>query len=381
MNILNVNHLIDPITGGGTAERTFQMSRFLAKSGVHCHILTTAKGITPERIQALHGIDITSPALLSERFFIPRIRFATIKKLVQNADVIHLMGHWTVLNALVYYAARMLKKPYVVCPAGALPVYGRSPIFKKIYNFWVGRSIIANANGWIAITPEETGNFMPYGVTAEQITVIPNGVDVANFLCHEDATFRNQYKLGTAPFILFMGRLNMIKGPDLLVQAFARIADQFPEHHLVMAGPDGGMLDELINAVQNFDLLHRIHFIGYIGGVEKSYAYAAAELLVIPSRQEAMSIVVLEAGASGTPVLLTDCCGFNDVATVEGGKVVPATTEGLAAGLSELLKQRDELPRMGSNLKQFVTRQYAWQSLVDRYIQMYQKLLAVQRSC
>jgi glycosyltransferase involved in cell wall biosynthesis len=378
LTILNVNHLIDPVTGGGTAERTFQMSCFLAKNGFNCLLLTTDKGVTPERIQALHGVNITLLPSLSERFFIPRSGFSTIRELVHQADIIHLMGHWTVLNALVYYAARMQKKPYVICPAGALPIYGRSKILKKIYNILVGHSIIANARAWIAVTPEETEHFAPYGVTAGQIAVIPNGVDLADFLQHDDMAFRNRYKLGKSPFILFMGRLNMIKGPDLLLQAFARIADQFLEHHLVMAGPDGGMADDLINTAQQLGLMNRIHFIGYIGGTEKSYAYAAADLLVIPSRQEAMSIVVLEAGAGGTPVLLTDQCGFDEVAAVEGGKVVPATAEGLAEGLAALLGQYKELPRMGNNLKKFVTQQFAWQSLVGRYIQLYQKLLADQ---
>ncbi len=57
--------------------------------------------------------------------------------------------------------------------------------------------------------------------------------------------FRSRYRLGNDPFIMFIGRLNHIKGPDLLLQAFCNVRDKLNGYHLVFAGPDGGMLREL----------------------------------------------------------------------------------------------------------------------------------------
>ena len=94
------------------------------------------------------------------------------------------------------------------------------------------------------------------------------------------------------------------------------------------------MLNELRRMVEASDVRNRVHFTGHIGGTEKSEAYRAADFLVIPSRQEAMSIVVLEAGITGTPVLITDQCGFDDVAAVAGGIVVAASVEGLQEGIA-----------------------------------------------
>ena len=152
MKILNVNHLLDPVTGGGTAERTFQMSRVLVKAGVNCSILTTNIGLTTERMKALQGVEVIALHCLSKRFYIPRFSYRKIRKLVESVDIVHLMGHWTFLNALVYFIAGRLGKPYVVCPAGALPIYGRSRVFKAIYNYFVGKKIMDNAAGYIAIT-------------------------------------------------------------------------------------------------------------------------------------------------------------------------------------------------------------------------------------
>jgi len=75
----------------------------------------------------------------------------------------------------------------------------------------------------------------------------------------------------------------------------------------VFAGPDGGMLKSLKNIVRENGLDERVHFVGYLDHSYKYLAYDEAEFLVIPSRMEAMSIVVLEAGVIGTPVLHYKC--------------------------------------------------------------------------
>jgi glycosyltransferase involved in cell wall biosynthesis len=118
-----------------------------------------------------------------------------------------------------------------------------------------------------------------------------------------------------------------------------------------------------------------VHFVGYVDGEEKLAAYRSAQLLVIPSRQEAMSIVVLEAGISGTPVLITDQCGFNDVAIVNGGIVVSASVESIQKGLIEILKDAEKLRSMGRNLKKYVEDKFTWKKAVERYLQLYCKIL------
>jgi glycosyltransferase involved in cell wall biosynthesis len=375
MKILNVNTSLDPVNGGGTAERTFQMSRFLAKAGADCTVLVTDLGLTPERIKELQGVEVVAYPCLSKRFYIPRGSYKKIWNLVADTDIIHLMNHWSFLNALVYLMAKDLQKPYVVCPAGALSIYGRSRILKRLYNLIIGKNIIRQADGQIAIAPVEMTQFRAYGIPPEKISIIPNGVDAGNFLSNDTGAFRKKFGLGDAPFILFMGRLNSIKGPDLLVQAFCNIRENIKSHHLVFAGPDGGMLNRLKEMAAAANISNRVHFTGYLGGDDKSQAYHAAELLVVPSRQEAMSIVVLEAGVTGTPVLITDQCGFDEVLTIGGGRVVPATTEGLQSGLHEVLKEPDGLNAMGERLKHHVKSHFAWDIIASRYLAYYARHL------
>jgi glycosyltransferase involved in cell wall biosynthesis len=287
------------------------------------------------------------------------------------------MGHWSALNVLVYLTVRYAKKPYVVCPAGALPLFGRSIGLKRFYNLIVGNAIIRNASGWIAVTAGEFPHFEGYGIPASRVTVIPNGVSEEDFRIADKHAFLNRYSLPDVPVILFMGRLNPIKGPDLLLQAFIHARHRFPDYHLVFAGPDGGLLPELLQTVKQAGVAGYVHFLDYVSGDDKSAAYRFAKLLVVPSRQEAMSIVALEAGICGTPVLLTDQCGFSDVRTVDPRLEVPATVAGIASGLIDLLAEPLELERLAPVWRHFVEQRYTWSSIVSRYILLYRNILGL----
>jgi len=376
VRILNVNMSLDPVAGGGTAERTFQISRYLVRAGLQCDVLTMNLNLSDERIKQLKGIKLIALECLLERYFIPKLSQQIIKNAVGNADIIHLMNHWTILNALVYRSARKQNKPYVVCPAGALPLFGRSQKFKYLYNRFIGNHILSNANGHIAIGVNEISHFEKYGVEPDKVSLIPNGINPEDFKTSDVDNFRRKFGLNNSPFILFVGRLNPIKGPDLLLHAFEKINKAFKDYHLVFAGPDGGLLSELKKKSEETKISNRVHFMGYLGGEEKSNAYVAASLLAIPSRQEAMSIVVLEAGIMGTPVLLTDQCGFDEVEQIRGGKVVSASVEGLQNGLRKILKNPDKLKSMGSNLKKHVMDHYTWEKIINKYIELYRQVLS-----
>ena len=376
MHILNVNSSIDFKTGGGMAERTFQMSRSLAKADLFCTVLTINTGHDIARETALFPAEVVAIPLLWRRFYIPRFNWKLIRQLVQSADIVHLMGHWTLLNAIVYIAIRRSNKHYVVCPAGALPIFGRSRWLKKIYNFVIGNAIIRNASGWIAVTGSEFSQFEVYGVNSSKVTVIANGINEEDFHKVDVENFRLKNNLPNLPFILFMGRLNLIKGPDLLLKAFILALGEIGDFHIVFAGPDEGMLPELIKLTAKSGISDRVHFLGFIDGFDKVAAYQLATLLVVPSRQEAMSIVALEAGVCGTPTILTDQCGFSEVRTMEARLEVPATVQGISDGLIYFLGQPELLKSLASDYRNFVLERYTWKSIVEKYFNLYRKITA-----
>ena len=143
----------------------------------------------------------------------------------------------------------------------------------------------------------------------------------------------------------------------------------------MFAGPDGVRLESLKAMSLKTKIEKHVHFIGYIGGDEKSHAYHAAELLAIPSRHEAMSIVALEAGITGTPILITDQCGFDDVEYIGGGIVVPASVKGLQIGLNKFFNSKEELRSIGESLKDYVLENFTWDAIVKKYIELYEQII------
>jgi glycosyltransferase involved in cell wall biosynthesis len=375
MRVLNVVSFLDPVIGGGNVERTLQLTRAFVGRGISCQIVTTRSDNFTFPDFRFEGLKIHYFPLLFKRFNIPLASLTTLRTMVKEADIIHLIGHWSALNALIFFAAKLENKPYVVCPAGALRIYGRSKLLKFLYNWIIGRRIIKNAAGWIAVTPDERSQFQSYGIPEYQINIIPNAINPKDFLVSNLEEFRMKYRLGSNPFILFMGRLNYIKGPDLLLEAFCRNSKMWAQYHLVFAGSDGGLLANLKRMVSEFGECNRIHFLGHIDGHDKSAAYKCAEILVIPSRHEAMSIVVLEAGICGTPVLLTDQCGFDNVQRVGGGVVIPASILGIEEGLSRLLIKTNNLTAMGKRLRNYVEADFTWTEVVNKYIEYYKRII------
>lgn len=364
---------IDPSLGGGTAERTFQLALALHRADVSCTVLCTELGLGDKRKAELRDIELIAVPTLLRRFLTPLVSYRRIKTLVADADVIHVTGHWSVLGAMVCLIALKLGRPYVYCPAGSLRVFGRSALLKRTYNWVVGKRIVQGAARCLAVTNLEREQFTEYGVDDSRVELLPNGVHPAEATANPQA-FRKTYGLHDAQIILFLGRLSPIKGPDLLLAAFAKIAKQLGNTHLVFAGPDGELSGQLRSAVVEVGLSNRVSFTGFLAGQEKQDALAAASLLVVPSRQEAMSLVALEAGLCGTPVLLTDQCGFDEVQELDGGCVVAVDVDALADGMQFMLQDPERLNAQGQRLRAAILSHYTWDGLTQQVLVLYSKL-------
>jgi glycosyltransferase involved in cell wall biosynthesis len=379
MRVLAVNHLLDPVSGGGTAERTFQLCRALAHAGVQCTILTLDIGLGSRRADA-DGVRLAALPCLARRFFVPWVSWRRLRREVAAADVVHLMGHWTLLNALVFLAARSAGRPYLFTPAGALAIIGRSRLLKRLYNFVVGDRIVRGAAGHIAIAESEMADFSAHGIARERIVLIPNGAP-APLSAHDCTQFMLRHGLARRRFVLFLGRLAYIKGPDLLLEAYAAAARRLADVDLVYAGPDDGMLAALERDAARRGLEGRVHFIGYVAGADKACALRSCEFLAVPSRQEAMSIVALEAGTYAKPVLLTDRCGFDDVERSGGGRVVPANPQSIETALVQMAADPEGLARMGERLRAHVQEHYTWERAAERHAALFRQVAGPGRAC
>ena len=144
--------------------------------------------------------------------------------------------------------------------------------------------------------------------------------------------------------VLFLSRIHVKKGADLLIQAFAQIAGRDPNLHLVMAGPDQQNLqDELQNQACKLGIGERVTWTGMLKDDGKWGAFRAAQVFALPSHQENFGIVVAEALACGVPVLISDKVNiWREIAADNVGWVAPDTLEGTLANLTAWLAASDD---------------------------------------
>ena len=378
MKILNVNFSIDKVTGGGTAERTLKMSESLQQAGHECSILSLDIGDLEQTKKRLNKIDFILLKCFIKRYYLPVLSINTLQLIryaIQKADIIHLMSHWTMINILLYYYAKKYKKPYVICPAGAMTIFGRSKSLKILYNWTIGKKIIKNASACIAITNDEINDFRQYDVDNQQIKLIPNGISADDFYEKNNRDFRKEYQLNDRPFILYIGRLNPIKGPDILLNAFLGCKKHLKNYQLVFAGPDEGIQENLQQIAKSNEVDKDVHFVGYLNQKQKSRAYHACSFVVIPSRHEAMSIVVLEAGILKKPVLLTTECGLNELGEKNVAIVKPVTENGISEGLLEMSKRLQEDASFGTDLFQYINKNYTFEIITEKFVTLYKNIV------
>lgn len=225
------------------------------------------------------------------------------------------------------------------------------------------------------------------GVGESRMEIIPNGVNLQRFRPaldnDEKKTLRASLGIGDkVKIIMTIGSVTRSKGCDLLMEAWAKLAHRFPETHLVIVGPlfdtnhpeHGEFRRKIDDMVATSRLADRVHFPGYVQKVEDYLR--AADIFVFPSLKEAMPNVVLEAMASGLPVILTPVVGLPEEFGKAGQEylLVKRNPEAFAAAISELLQNGDLRKKLGRQGRNWVEKTMDVERSLDRYATLYNKL-------
>ena len=175
---------------------------------------------------------------------------------------------------------------------------------------------------------------------AARITVIPLGVEARFAPCPppQREACRAQYQL-PARFILYVGTLEPRKGLDTLIEAFAPLARRDPVG-LVLVGKRGWYWQPLLARLTALRLEERVQLLDYVPDADLPAIYAAASVLVLPSRYEGFGLPVLEAMACGTPVVCTNVASLPEVAGEAARLVPPDYPQALAEALEAVLTDR-----------------------------------------
>jgi glycogen synthase len=193
----------------------------------------------------------------------------------------------------------------------------------------------------------------------------------------EGPVFRDRFGV-SGPYALFVGRLASNKGLVELVTAFAELAREDSEAHLVLVGADGGQRANVEARVRGFALEGRVHLLGHVADEALlAAAYREATVTVLPSEYEAFGLVLLESLAQGTPVIATRVGGIPEfIEDGRSGVLVPAKDPtALAAALRQVWSDRALARRLGHHGRTETVPRYTWDRLVDRLDAIYREVL------
>ena len=207
-----------------------------------------------------------------------------------------------------------------------------------------------------------------YGVNRDKITVIPNGVDVRKF-----SECQSELLLEGDPAILYVGALTDFKSPDLLIQAAARIRSELPRMKLHFVG--GGDKTALEWLAKKKEVEKNVVFHGYVAPEKTPQYYKAADVCVFPSRRDSAGITLLEAMASGTPVIASNRGGTPEIiSSGENGILfAPEDAGALPRVILAVSQDSDLKKRISHNALKTVT-EYSWENIAEKYVSLYKRL-------
>jgi len=245
------------------------------------------------------------------------------------------------------------------------------------YNFYQWLYTVLNAR-WekkafrrarvvVAVSSRVAEDLQAIGVAPEKIRVIVNGVDLQEFSPGNNQ--RSQWGLPAGvPLALFAGDIRISrKNLDTVLKALVYV----PDLHLAVAGITEG--SPYLQLAQSLGLDERVHFLGLRRDVPE--LMKAVDFFVFPSRYEPFGLVVIEAMASGLPVITASSTGAADLLTPESGIVLADSddVEALAQALSLLASDRTLRQQMGQ-VARTIAEQHSWTNMAQRYIDLFEEL-------
>jgi glycogen(starch) synthase len=358
MRILRVAQRTYPEVAGGGAYHVHAMSRDQAAMGHEVTVLTIGEESREQRdgYRVVRYPPTVAP--LGNEVSLSLARY--LRRAAVEFDIVHAHSHLYFSTNLAALLRRLGGPPLAITNHGLYSQTAPESVFDA-YLRTVGRWTFDSANVIFCYTDEDRRRLRELGVNAS-IAVVPNGIDTSRFT--PEGPLDSALDVH-GPVVLFVGRLVDGKQPEVAVSAFAEVHEQYPNATLVVAG-EGPCREQLESRVAEAGLDSAVRFLGHVAYDRMPTIYRSADVLLLPSRAEGLPRTVLEALASGVPVVVSDLPVLEKVVAGAGITVDSDDTAGFALALDDLLsrpERREEYGRVG---RERVAAAHDWKSTVAR---------------
>lgn len=382
MKILVINHEFPPV-GGGAGTACYNTCRGLASLGIEVDVITSAfrdlprheivDGVSVVRVPALRKKPLESTTAEIASFFLSASAEASRSSLMHPPDLIH--TYFGLPSGAIGWSIRkLLKVPYLISFRGRDVHGGHAKDHEGIQGpmRWLSRPVWRSADALVA-NSEGLRDIALNVLPDADVGVIPNGIDTAKF--YPEAK-------GPRPTVkaLYVGRLEPYKGIHDLLEA-TRLARSAGAPLEVSIVGDGSLKSELERYTIELGLSECVRFSGHVGRNLIPAIYRKADFLVLPSIVEGMSNAVLEAMASGLPILGTRIPGSEELVDTRNGVLVePSDPIALATEMIGLCSDSPLRTRMGRQSR-IKALNRSWNSVAEAYVSVYRRLTGEKRRC
>lgn len=239
------------------------------------------------------------------------------------------------------------------------------------------REVIASCDRIIASTPSERQALVElYDSTAEKIAVIPCGVNLDMFRPIDSERARRELGLDHQKLILFVGRMDPLKGLETLLTALTYMDGEKPPMLVVVGGgQSSSQMQAALGMIGDLNLEERVKFYGSVAQSRLPLFYSAADVCAIPSYYESFGMVALESLACGTPIVATDVGGMKNI--VRNRQIGSILDNNSPRSLAEEISGLIDCDKDAANIK---TRQdavagFSWAAIADKVLQEYYRII------
>jgi glycosyltransferase, family 1 len=374
-----------PRVVGGISKVVYDLSHKMVKEGNEVTVVTYKEGDNVKYYENDKGVEVyrVDNYMIRPNNFIDWIMQLNFNMITKANEIINKNGKFDVIHAhdwLVAYSAKSIKESYNI------------PLISTIHATESGRNSgihdetqrYINDSEWM-LTYESSevivnSNYMKnevqrlFGLPYDKINVIPNGVNLQLFSnVNIDYDFRRQYAMDNEKIILYVGRLVYEKGIQNLIAAMPKVLDRYHDSKLIICGR-GGMIDELREQVKYLGIENKVYFAGYCDSKKMQKMYKCADVAVFPSTYEPFGIVAIESMLSGTPTIVSDVGGLNEIIEhgVTGMKSYAGNANSIADSVLSLLFDPKLCANISQNAIKKVRENYNWSKITDSTYYVYQ---------
>ncbi len=363
---MNILFLATHLNAGGITSYLLTMTKFLVQRGYDVHIATSGGNMEKEFLAVgaqLLNVNIHTKSELSPKIYLV---LPKLKRYIRenNIDLVHtqtritqVMGAW--LKALTGCAH------FSTCHG-----FFKVRLSRKVMPCW-GEAVIAISE---AVKDHLINDFK---VDPDKVFLIESGIDLEAFTPFDEGEKkerRQRYNLGDEPIVGIVARLSDVKGQDILVEAMRRVVAHVPDAKLLLVG-EGKMESMLRDQVARFNLADHVRFFAIVNRTQEMLSLF--DIFAMPSRQEGLGLSIMEAQASGLPVVASRVGGIPSL--IEDGRtgilVDPENSDDLANAIIKLFQNRAYLKKIGVAGRTFILERHSADKMADKVIRFYRRHL------